>query len=100
MRCASGRHRRPAPGGCGYLKEAAVPTSVRDEKQALRLIEADIANADTSDCGKGQATLFDHQVAHVFDDIGDRPRTGPRVLRRNRLRDGRGVCRTAGRVAL
>src|SRR4029077_240273 len=60
-----------APSGLDDLKDAAARVSVQDKKPPVRLIEADIGSADAGHCSKGQATLCNHPVAYVFDDIGD-----------------------------
>ena len=69
--CEFGRQRRAASGGRGYLKDAATPVSVQHKKPASRLIEANIAGANTGHCGKGQPSPLNHVVAHCFNDLGD-----------------------------
>jgi hypothetical protein len=69
--CEFGRQRRFASGGRGYLEDAATPVSIQHKKPASRLIEANIAGANTGHCGKGQPSPLNHVVAHCFNDLGD-----------------------------
>ena len=70
--------RRSTLDGLGYLKDPTAPVPIQDVKPTCRLIEADVISTDTSQCGKGQSTLFNHPVAHLLDDVdgGARNRTG------------------------